>query len=325
MDNTTVGVGMLGAGEMSYVHANAIREIQNVKLVGLWNRTPEKATKRAEEENCGTYATPEELVADPNIQAVFVLTNLETHLKYAKLALQAGKHVLVEKPLCATIAEVEALKTYAHQTGLLCVPGHNMIHEEGIKRARKVIDKGNLGKVVLAYVMYNIHHTEERAETLPGIIRQILTHNLYTLMYLVGRPKRISGFKANRHYKKLDREDVVVVNVELENGGLAHLCASFAADDLSVAPWTYTAKVIGTEGTTHYSYNDWVEARAGYSHSRMYSAYPESVTNADRYFFEQCLIKGAKPLSDLDDAIWAQKAVEAVEKSIAEGISVDIL
>ena len=325
MTTKTIGTGFFGAGEISYVHANAIRQVPSAKLVGLWNRTTEKAQKRAEEEKCKYYNTPEDLVADPEIQAVFVLTNLETHLKFAKLALEAGKHVLVEKPLCATVAEVEELKACADKTGLFCVPGHNMIHEEGIKRARKIIQKGNLGKIVLAYVLYNIYHTEERAETLPGIVRQILTHNLYTLMFLVGRPKRISAFKAVRHYRKLDREDVTVVNIELENGGLAHLCASFAADDLSVAPWTYTAKVIGTEGTTHYSYNDWVETRSGYSHSRMYTAYPESVVNEDHYFFEQCLMKGAKPLSDLDDAIWAQKAIEAVEKSIAEGIAVDIV
>jgi predicted dehydrogenase len=325
MPTKVYGTGFFGAGEMSYVHANAIREVPNARLVGLWNRTAEKGRKRADEEGCKHYNTPEELVADPEIDVVFVLTNLETHLEFAKLALAAGKHVLVEKPLCATVAEVEELKACAEKTGLLCVPGHNMIHEEGIKRARKIIQSGNLGKIVLAYILYNIHHTEERAETLPGIVRQILTHNLYTMMFLAGRPKRVSGFKAVRHYKELDREDVAIVNVELDNGGLAHLCASFAADDLSVAPWTYTAKVIGTEGTTHYSYNDWVETRPGYSHSRMYAAYPASVTNEDTYFFEQCLVHGAKPLSDLDDAIWAQKAIEAIEKSIAEGITVDVV
>jgi hypothetical protein len=48
------------------------------------------------------------LVADPEVDAVLVLTNLETHLRYAKLAMEAGKHVLVEKPLCATVAEIES-------------------------------------------------------------------------------------------------------------------------------------------------------------------------------------------------------------------------
>lgn len=325
MSSEDVGIGFIGAGEVSILHGKAIREIMSARLVGLWNRTAETAMRRAQQEGCKAYKTPEELVADSDIQAVFVLTNLETHLQFAKLAMEAGKHVLVEKPLCASVPEIEEMKAYAEKTGVVCMPGHNMIHEDGMVRARKLIENGRLGKIVSAYVMYNIHHSEERASTLPGVVRHILTHNLYTLMYLVGRPKRISGFMANRHYDKIDQEDIALVNIELDNGGLAHLCASFAADDLSIAPWTFTVKVIGTEGTTHYTYNDWVEAGHGISHSRTYTAYQETITNEDRFLVEQCILNSARPPSDLEDAIWAQKATEAVERSIAEGITVDIV
>ncbi len=324
MATQPIGIGFIGAGEVSILHAKALKEMDRARLVGLWNRTNETAIRRAEEEQCKRYETPAELVADPEIQAVMVLTNLETHLEYAKLAMEAGKHVLVEKPLCASVPEIEEMKACAEKTGLVCMPGHNMIHEDGLARARKLIDQGRIGKIVSAYVMYNIHHSEERASTLPGTTRHILTHNLYTMMYLAGRPKRVSGFMANRHYKNIDQEDITLVNIELENGGLAHLCASFAADDLSVAPWTFTVKVIGTEGTTHYTYNDWVEAGHGISHSRTYTAYQETITNEDHFFVEQCILKGVAPPSDLDDAIWAQKATEAVEKSIAEGITVEL-
>jgi predicted dehydrogenase len=171
--------------------------------------------------------------------------------------------------------------------------------------------------------MYNIHHSEERASTLPGMVRHILTHNIYTMMYLVGRPTKVSGMIATRHYEKLTKEDLALVILELENGGLAHLCASFAADDLSADPWTFMVKVIGTAGTTRYTYQDWVEAKKGISHSRVYTAYQATISNEDRYFVDVCL-KGGPPLSSLDDAIVAQKVVEACERSIAEGITVPI-
>jgi predicted dehydrogenase len=324
MTKKNIGIGFIGAGEISIFHAKALRDIPNAELVGLWNRTEERAKKRAKEEGCKRYISPEELVKDPTIEGVFVLTNLETHLRFAKLAMEAGKHVLVEKPLCFSVPEIEEMKAIAEKSGVVCMPGHNMIHEDSLKRTRKLIENGDLGKIVSCYVMYNIRHSEERASTLPGVVRHILTHNLYTMMYLVGHPKRVNAFKANRHYEKLDQEDITLVNIELENGGLAHLCASFAADDLSPNPWTFTVKVIGTAGTTNYTYQDWVEVKKGISHAHTYTAYQETITNEDRYFIDVCIKGGGKPLSDLEDAIWAQKTTEAIEKSILEGITVEV-
>jgi predicted dehydrogenase len=318
-----VGIGFIGAGEVSILHAEAVQQAQNATLVGLWNRTSQLAVERAKLYGCKRYETPEELVADPAIDAVFVLTNLETHLRYAKLAMEAGKHVLVEKPLAATVGEIEEMKAIAEKQGVVCVPGHNMIHEESLARARRLIQNGDIGKIVSAYVMYNIHHSEERASTLPGMIRHILTHNVYTMMYLVGPPKRVSCMIDTRHYEKLTKEDLAMVLVELENGGIAHLCASFAADDLSTDPWTFMVKVMGTAGTTRYTYQDWVEVKKGISHSHTYTAYQATITNEDRYFVDVCL-QGGAPLSTLDDAIMAQKVIEACERSVAEGITVTI-
>jgi predicted dehydrogenase len=113
MAKEKTGIGLIGAGEISVLQAKAIAAVPSARLVGLWNRNPERAEARAREEGCKRYATPQELVADPEIDAVFVLTNLETHLEYAKLAMEAGKHVLVEKPLCATMEEIEDMRAWS--------------------------------------------------------------------------------------------------------------------------------------------------------------------------------------------------------------------
>lgn len=315
--NKPVGIGFIGAGEISMLHANAIHAIPEARLVGLFDILRSQTEERAQLYGCRPYTTAEELVADPEIDAVFVLTALESHLHYTRLALENGKHVLVEKPLGTTVAEVEDMKYTADRLGLVCVPGHNMIHEDSLARARALIQNGDIGKIVSCYVLYNIHHSEERASTLPGMVRHILQHNIYTMLYLVGRPTRVAAMKAVRHYETLTKEDLAMVLVELECGGIAHLCASFAADDLSADPWTFMVKVIGTEGTTRYTYQDWVEAKRGISHSRQYTAYQSTITNEDRHFVTVCL-KGGQPLSTMEDAIISQKVVEAVEKSLAE-------
>jgi predicted dehydrogenase len=284
----------------------------------LWNRNPDRAAERASQFGCKSYPTPEALIDDPAIDAVFVLTNLETHLEYTALALGAGKHVLVEKPVGVSVAEIERMKALADAKDLVCVPGHNYIYESGMVRTRELVENGDLGKVVSAYVMYNIHHPEEVAKRYPGVVRQILTHHSYILLYLVGKPVELCAMKATLHYKEYQEEDIAMVQMRLANGALAHFCASFAADDHAADPWTVMVKVIGTAGSTRYSYRDHVEIKPGLVHSQTYTAYQGSITNEVRYFLIDCLRMGQKPLSTLEDAITAQKMIEAAEKSIAE-------
>src|SRR5262245_53213756 len=314
----TIGVGFVGAGDISMLHAAAVKKCPGAKLVGLWNRSQERAKLRASEFGCKNYSTPEELVKDPAIDAVFVLTNLESHLEYTKLALAVGKHVLVEKPVGVLVREVEEMRDLANGKKLVCMPGHNYVYEQSMMRTRELVEGGDLGKIVSCYVMYNIHHPEEVAKRYPGVVRQILTHHSYIMLYLVGKPIELCAMKATLHYKEYLEEDIAMVQMRLHNGALAHFCASFAADDHAADPWTVMVKVIGTAGSTRYSYRDHVEIKPGLVHSQTYTAYQGSITNEVRHFLIDCLRMGQKPLSTLDDAITAQKMIEAAEKSIKE-------
>jgi predicted dehydrogenase len=312
----TTGVGFIGAGDISILHAAAVKKCPGAKLVGLWNRSQDRAKQRAGEFGCNNYATPEELVKDPAIDAVFVLTNLESHLEYTRLALAAGKHVLVEKPVGVSVAEIEQMRDLANSKKLVCMPGHNYVYEQGMTRTRELVENGDLGKIVSCYVLYNIHHPEEVAKRYPGVVRQILTHHSYILLYLVGKPVELCAMKATLHYKEYKEEDIAMVQMRLASGALAHFCASFAADDHAADPWTVMVKVIGTAGSTRYSYRDHVEIKPGLVHSQTYTAYQGSITNEVRHFLLDCLRMGQKPLSTLDDAITAQKMIEAAEESI---------
>jgi predicted dehydrogenase len=314
----TIGVGFLGTGDISVLHAAAVKKCPGAKLTGVWNRTAARARERANEFGCRAYASPEELVHDPAVDAVFVLTNLETHLEYTELALKAGKHVLVEKPVGVSVAEIDRMDALAKERNLVVLPGHNYIYESGMMRTRELVHHGDLGKIVSAYVMYNIHHPEEVAQRYPGVVRQILTHHSYILLYLVGAPVELCAMKATLHYKDYTEEDMAMVQMRLGNGALAHFCASFAADDHAADPWTVMVKVIGTAGSTRYSYRDHVEIKPGLVHSQTYTAYQGSITNEVKYFLIDCLRLGEAPLSTLQDAATAQRMIEAAETSIRD-------
>ena len=115
-----------------------------------------------------------------------------------------------------------------------------------------------------------------------------------------------------------------MANIQMQNGSLSHLCASFANDDHSGDPWTVMIKVIGTKGSTRYSYRDFViNDRLG-AHSQTYQCYPESIKNTATHFIERVIRNDEKPLSSLEDAISCQKIIEACELSVEKGIHVTL-
>ena len=114
-----------------------------------------------------------------------------------------------------------------------------------------------------------------------------------------------------------------MVNMKMENGALAHFCASFAADDHGADPWTMMVKVIGTAGSTRYSYRDWVELKPAVVHSQTYTAYRGSIINEVARFVQVCRGQ-VQPLSTLADAMDAQRLIEGIELSIAENRTVDL-
>jgi predicted dehydrogenase len=318
----TIRIGLLGAGDVADLHAEAINDLEGSELVGLWNRTPEKGKLKAVQYGCKTYASVDDLLNDPDIDAVFILTNMETHCEYTIKAAKAGKHVLVEKPAASTIEELERMSRAIAEAGVKCMPVHNYIYETGIRRAKDMIQSGKLGDVTQFYMMYNIHHADEIRARYPGVIRQILTHHSYTMLYLAGKPKTISCLKHTVDDTLAPQENVAMANIQMQNGILSHLCASFANDDHAGDPWTCIIKVIGTKGSTRYSYRDWVINDRNGAHSQTYYCYPESIKNTTTHFINKVLREDAEPLSSLDDAITCQRIIEACEKSVEEGIHV---
>jgi len=314
-------IAFIGAGDISLLHAEAIQHCPSAELSGLWSIDSGLNVEKSKRFGCRIYESAEALVEDSSVDAVFILSNLESHTQYAELAMNAGKHVLIEKPLAPSIEELERLKTCATRNRVILCPGHNYIHEPSLHRTKELLDSGKLGKLVAIYIHYHIHHPEEVARRYPGVIRHILTHHSYILLYLAGKehvPVSVSAMKSVVHYEEFDGEDLALINLRLKSGALAHFCADFAADDHSSEPWTFSVKVIGTQGSTRFSYRDWIENKPGVVHSHTFSAYEWHIREEVRHFVEECIQKGASPLSTIDDAIMAQKIIEGSEASIAQ-------
>lgn len=316
MAERAVGVAFVGAGSISEMHGRGVSSCRQAQYIGVFDPDPSRAKAHAAKFGGKAYGRFEQILEDPQVEAVHVLSPQECHVSQALASLKAGKHVLVEKPVAHEISQIEILVEAAADAGRICVPGHNYVHSPAIRRARRMIDSGRLGDVYGFWMLYNVYHSEEVASRYGGILRAVCVHHAYSLLYLLGRPEQITAMTSCVHYEDLDCEDSTSMMCRMPGGAIAHLWASFAGDDPTSDPWTINYKVLGTKGGVSFS---WGEARCEDTTAPCWDmvAYEESVVCEIDYFINHCVIGGEAPLSSLQDAIDALRIVEAAEQAAA--------
>jgi predicted dehydrogenase len=319
-----INIGFIGAGAVAELHVEGVQACPNARLVGFTAKTAEERSKRAEEWGIDAYESVEQLLASPAIDAVFVLSPVENHREHAIAALQAGKHVLIEKPVAGASVDVREIAEEAKKANRVCMPAHNYIYQNEVIRARRQIEEGHLGTICGGWINYLIHHDESVAMRYPGVLRQIITHHLYTLTYLLGKPKKLSAMTSCLSYEKLTREDQASLQLQMKDGALVNLFASFALDDHTSQPWTFMFKVLGTHGGVHYSWRDSVFIKSIGTHAEAFSGYEEGYANEVNHFVNHCIRGGEQPLSTIEDAVHVARLLEAAEYAIANNKIVEL-
>jgi len=149
-------VAIFGIGFMGRVHTEALRRLGNVEVVGVAGRTAAAARKFADalsiERATGNY---QDLLADPELNAVHICTPNELHFPMAQAAMQAGKHVLCEKPLASTIAEANAMLALAKEKGLAHCTLYNVRAYPQVQNMRRICEAGELGNVQVVQGTYS--------------------------------------------------------------------------------------------------------------------------------------------------------------------------
>ena len=143
-----IRLGVVGYG---YWGPNVVRnfsEVPGCQLVAVSDMQPERlAAVRARYPGVDTFTDPSELVTDPRIDAVAIVTPVSTHYELAMLALRAGKHVLVEKPLAATSDEAVRLVDEADRRGLVLSVDHTFVYTSAVRKIRELVTTDGLGDI----------------------------------------------------------------------------------------------------------------------------------------------------------------------------------
>lgn len=305
-------VGFIGAGAVAELHYLAITACPYGELAAICDADPSVLLKRKQEWNVLCCDSMEQLLGRPDIDAVFVLTPIECHFEHVKAALNAGKHVLVEKPVSDDLSNIREMRKLAEAKNLVCMPAHNYIYHPDLLRMKDHAEKGLFGSVAVSWVLFHIHHDEEQVARFPGIIGQVGTHLLYTHRYLFGAPAGVTARCSNFRYPHLPNEDQVMIVLHMRDGSFGNLFATFAVSDQTSNPWTFVVKALGTCGGGQMSWRDSVFERRLGTLSQSYGKYEDTFRNEVDFFLGECIQKGVSPLSTLEDAEAVQLLLQEV-------------
>jgi predicted dehydrogenase len=164
-----------------------------------------------------------ELLAADDVDAVVIATPVPTHYPLARAALEAGKHVFVEKPPAMRAAEMEELIGLAEARGLVLMPGHLLLYHPAVQKLKELVDDGELGEVLVAYgnrQNLGVIRKDENALWSLGV------HDLSVILYLI--QEEIVEAAAHGHAFLTDGvEDVVFCYLRFASGKIAHMHLSW--------------------------------------------------------------------------------------------------
>jgi predicted dehydrogenase len=170
-----------------------------------------------------TTADFEELLADPELDAVVIATPVVTHYELAKQALSAGKHVFVEKPQAQSSAEAEELAALAQEQGLVLMPGYLLLYHPALQRLKEVIDGGELGDVLYLYGnRQNLGQIRRDENALWSIGAQ----DLSMILHLVDE-EPVEAWARGESFLRRGIEDVVFCYLRFPSGVIAHMHVSW--------------------------------------------------------------------------------------------------
>jgi len=321
---------------------------ENSELVAVMEVDPARAEElRVKYGAKYAYTSHEELLANPEIEAVYIASPIQCHKEQAIAAAKAGKHFLLEKPAAPTIEEGEEIIAAAKEAGVLAATGFMMRYHAFHQKIREMILGGEIGQVVSARAQLTCWYPE-----IPGAWRQVKAlsgggalmdmgvHCIDLVEYLTGgKTVKTCGFNDTKTFS-YDVDDSSNILIKLDNGVTAYIEAAFnLPDDAAFCRMEFygTGGSILAEGTIGQVEGGQVKAvlsapAGGYNAAQNRTttgAIDLSVDFGNMYekeisSFSDSILNGTPVTVPLEDAIHVQKVVLAAYNASETGTTADI-
>ncbi|MCD9024970.1 Gfo/Idh/MocA family protein [Cohnella silvisoli] len=345
-----IRIGVIGTGSISECHLNAYASNSQAVITAICDVNEARARQAAAKYGADKiYTDYRELLANPDIDAVSICTWNNTHAPISIAALEAGKHVLVEKPLSRTLDEAFAIEKAVRASGKLLQVGFVRRYDPNVKMLRAFAEQGEFGEIYYA-----------KASTLRrlgnpggwfadversggGPLIDIGVHVIDLCWYLMGRPK-VKTISANT-YKKLGNrsniehlssyksadydatkntvEDLANAIIRFENGASLMVDVSFT---LHAKQDEGAVKLYGDKGSFEI---DPAIAIVTEKHNTILNIQPQTDSTAgfagqpafdsEVNHFIDCIANGTKPISPVEDGVEMMKILCGIYESAAKG------
>lgn len=231
-----INTAVIGAGKIAHIHARALKSIELSELKAVFSWHLNKAQVFAGEYNIHAYDDIEEMIRKEDIRMVTVCTPHPVHLSNVLISLNAGSHVLVEKPLAITLEDCDKMIITAREKNLnLGMISQRRLYQPVI-RVKEAIESGKLGKPVLGVVtMYgwrDREYYEEDAwrgkwkEEGGGVLVNQAPHQLDILQWYMGPVEEIIGYWSNFNHPYIEVEDTALAIIKFRSGALGSILVS---------------------------------------------------------------------------------------------------
>ena len=233
------GFGIVGCGMIAGFHEKAIADVDDAHLVAGFDVVPASADRFAQQTGCKPYHDMSALLANDQIDIVTICTPSGAHLEPALAAIQAGKHVIVEKPLEITLDRCDQIIRAAEQNDVVVsaiFPSRFHAPAVEIKRA---IDGGRFGTVTMGDAYVKWYRTQEYYDSGAwrgtwqldggGALMNQAIHSVDLLTWLMGPVSSVSAHVARLAHERIGVEDTAVATLRFRSGSLGVIEASTAA------------------------------------------------------------------------------------------------
>ena len=220
MDNKTLNIGILGSGMIVPVFINAAKKIEGYQIRAIWGRNEEKLKDLKKEYKINVvYTDIKEFMADSKINAVYVALPNALHYEYAKMALTAGKHVIVEKPFTTNYKQAKEIINLAEKKKLLIFEAITTMHLPNYQTTKGLLENlGEIKYVSLNYTQYSSRYDAfKRGDIQPafsnelagGALMDLGIYNIHFVVGLFGKPKKVKYYPHIE--EKIDTSGILIM------------------------------------------------------------------------------------------------------------------
>jgi predicted dehydrogenase len=323
----TVTVGVVGLGYWGPNLARNFAVLDGCELRWCCDALPERAAKAPP----GARVTSDlgDLLADPELDAIVVATDVPSHASVATAVLRAGKHCFVEKPLAQSSAEAAAVAEEAAAADRVLMVGHLLEYHPGIEKLKEIVDSGELGEVHYVYSnRLNLGQIRDQENALWSLG----AHDISVLLHLFDGEEPSEVIAHGRSFMREGVEDVVFCYLRFPSGRVAHMHLSWldphkerrftVVGDKRMATFDDMAleqKVTIYDKGFDRDFRNWGEyiARSGDVMSPQISN--EEPLRIECRHFVECVRERSEPRSGAAGGLRAVRVLEALQRSLDAG------